>query len=265
MNDAAATIGHNRPPEKIPFDETPEGLAYLMTQEGQDWRARKMRVDELAEVGNRWVKERPEITDADMAGKLEGFLEQARKELKAVDDDRRKYKKPHEDAAKLVDARFNPLATVLDTIAKLLKPRRAAWLLKEEKRLAEELRAAEEAAIKAMQEEEAARQAALSGEGDVIANTIAAEEARQKADEALAATVAAPTRAKVKSDYGTRAASLPARWVARVTDVDAAFAHYKSNPAVMETLTRLASADARSGARQIPGCQVYDANRADAA
>jgi hypothetical protein len=261
MNDAAATIGHNRPPETIPFDETPEGLAYLMTQEGQDWRARKIRVDELAAIGNRWVKERPEITDADMAGKLEGFLEQARKEFNAVDADRKKYKKPHDDAAKLVDSRFNPLATVLDTIAKLLKPRRAAWLLKEEKRLADERRAAEEAAIKAMLEEEAARQAALSGEGDVIANTIAADEARRKADEALAATVAAPTRATVKSDYGARAASLPARWVARVTDLDKAFAHYRANPKVLEVLTLLASAEARGGSRAIPGCEVYDANR----
>lgn len=250
---------HNQPPDVLPFEETPEGVAYLKTPEGRDWKAFKERTDTLTATGNMWITERPEITDDDMSGKLADYLEQCRKELKALEETRRGFKKPHEDAAKLVDARFSPLAIVLKKIGDLLKPRQTKYLQDKQRRIEEERRAKEAAALKAIEEEEAAKKAASSGQGDVIGNAVAAEEAATRATRLMAEADAAPKRAAAKGDYSTRAMSLRTVWKARVADIDEAFSHFKKSPEVMELLTRLACAEARAtkGEQLIPGCQVY--------
>lgn len=56
---------------------------------------------------------------------------------------------------------------------------------------------------------------------------------------------------------GTRSASIRSSWKARLTDFDAACKHYENRREVIDILERIASADARSGTRQIPGFDVY--------
>jgi hypothetical protein len=64
------------------------------------------------------------------------------------------------------------------------------------------------------------------------------------------------TRPAVRGSYSSRARSLRVLWRAEVDDVVLAFAQYLDHPKVKEVLTELASADARAGAREIPGCRV---------
>jgi hypothetical protein len=64
------------------------------------------------------------------------------------------------------------------------------------------------------------------------------------------------TRSAVRGRYSRRARSLRTTWYAEVDDVVLAFAQYQDHPKVREILTELASADARAGLREIPGCRV---------
>lgn len=225
-------LGHNNPPSEF--------QAAFDTVKG--------RVEKIAEVGNRWLTERPEITDADMAGKCTDFIAQVNAALKDVEAARRAEKKPHEDAAKAVDARFRPLGDLLGKIKEMLQPRLTAWLRKEQDRIAAEKAEAERKAREAQQEAERkareAEEAAQKPGADALGAAIAAEEAKKRAAEE-AKSAATPIRAQAKGDYGTRAASLRTYYSAQIVDVMKALRAFKDHPDVVAALQKAANEAAR--------------------
>ena len=88
MNDQARGLGDNRPPDA--FDDL------------------KARAEALIATTNKWLAERPEIADGDMAGRCTDFVEQIGKEWKAIDAERASQKKPYDQAAAAVQSRCRP-------------------------------------------------------------------------------------------------------------------------------------------------------------
>ncbi|WP_319798286.1 hypothetical protein [Nitrobacter sp.] len=198
MDTITPGLGHNQPPEPTIIE----------------------RGNALVETANRWLTERPELTDEDMAGKAQGFIDQLRAHWKTTDDARVAEKKPHIDAAKAVDDRYRDPLAKIDLALKLMREKMTAWLQAKQRRAEEEKRRQEEEARQAKEEAEraakAAEEAAAKPGNDVIGAQIEAERAA-KAAEDLAKAAAKPTEtARVRGDYSTRAMGLRTYWHARV-------------------------------------------------
>lgn len=234
----------------------------------EDFDDLKQRSEDLAATANRWLTERGDITDEDMAGACSDFIEQVNGALKKIEAERKTVKQPHLDKAKAVDARYNPLKAPLEAVKKLLEPRLRAWLQKKEAaRQAELRRQQEEAAAAERAAQEAQRKAELSakhGKGDVVGNAVAAEEAAKKAGEAQRqAKATAQDRARTKGDFGKRATALRVTHKAEVADPIKVLTWFyghgtgEENRAIFELAERLASARMRAtkGAAEIPGAR----------
>ena len=235
---ATLTIGHNLPPEPILDPALADRNAALILN------------------ANRWLTERPEITDDDTAGRCSDFLEQVNAQIKAVDNARAAAKKPYDDGAKAVQLLYRPLLDVLDAAKNLLKARLQAWLNKKAKALVEErAKAAAEAAAKQKEADEAAEKAAAGTnvEVQVEALRLAAEAEKAKAE----AAYLDQARPQAKGDFGARAASLRTTFKGRIVDIDATFKHYREHRDVVDALYKAVNADIRRGARSIPGVELY--------
>ena len=238
-----ATIGHNS-------GDTPD-----IYQPYRD------RTNDLVEAANEWLKTVKEITDEPTTKAADDFLGQIKDELAAMDADRKKINKPHDDAIAANNSQFRPLVALLTKSKELLSPLKTAWLQREKARLAAERAAKEAAALKAMQEaEEAARRAASSVEAAVRADE-AQERAQALLDDAQKASTA---KAQVRGDYMARASGLRTYWSAKVEDYDAAVQHYKGHVKVKELIQQLADASAREfkEAMNVPGCKAVSEERA---
>ena len=233
--EGALGIGHNNPPEPTPFERV------------------KAEADERIDTANRWITERPTITDAEMAEKATGFRDQLAATWKAADKQRAADKAPHMAAAKAVDDQYRDTLAMLESAGKAVKAKLTAWLVAEDARLKAEQRAQAEAAWQAKIEAEkaayAAEVAAKTPGGDVLRSQA---EADRKATEAgrAAALATAPVKAAIKGDYNAKAVTLRSTWSAEVIDAKAALKHYGKNPAVqaaaLAKALELATADAKA-------------------
>lgn len=177
-----------------------------------------MRTDELIEAAEIWAKDRPEIVDAEMAAKCKDFLDQCRTCAKEVDATRKKEKKPHQDAGKAVDARWNPLKLRLDKVKAILEPRMRKWLIKMDWLAQEEKKRQEDEALKAAQ---AAQQASLdAAQSGGVQDAVEADEKLDEARELLGKAEAATGRGQVSGALGGKAMSLRARWTFAIDDED---------------------------------------------
>lgn len=229
--------GHNNPPEDD--TRTPE----------------QKRVDDLMDAANTWLKEVKEITDAETAKACEDFLDQIKGEAEALEKDRRARNKPHDDAVKANNDFYRPLTALLEKAKAMLSPLRTKWLKREEDRIAAEKKAAEELALRKMQEAEDARKAAATS----IQAAVQADEAQKAADDAVAAaTAASQAKVQVKGNYATKATGLRTYWSAVVTDQAKAAAHYANHPKMVALVQELANAEAREkkDALAIPGVET---------
>lgn len=252
MDDQAAGMGHNRPPEPTPYDE-----AIYSTLE--------LRLTELADAGGAWLDKGPLETE-EQAGRLVDALAQVKAHAKAIEDARKAAKQPHLDAGRAVDAAFERLAAPVKKLVDRLGSLLTAYQVEKQRRLDEERRAREAEAARA---EAAARKAAeeAAARNDVI-GAAAAEAAEAEARKAAEAA-AKPVRARVESttggartvglrDYHTAAfdPALP-REVARVKALNALCrsAHYAEK--IDEFLLGAAEAArrAKGGPETIPGIQ----------
>lgn len=230
-------IGHNNPPEPTPFD------------------AIKTHIEDLVETAKGFLDGSGVTTQAE-ADALAKLMDEGRKATKAADQARAEEKKPHDDAAKAVQAKWKPLMEAGDRIVTLCKQALAPYLEAQEaekRRIAEEARkAAEEAAAKAA---EAARQAAAS-------DLAAQEQADALAKEAKAALTAANKADKDKAHGvgGSRAATLRTTYRPVMTDgVEAARWAWQNRREECEAFfLSLAVVAVREGKRQIPGFNVIE-------
>ena len=246
-NEQTAGIGDNIPPE--PINEAFDAL--------------QARTSELVDAANAWLNDCPTILTEDQAGRASDFVSQLTKQIKAVEDERKKQKQPHVDAAKAVDNTFRPLTTMLDTAKQLLRPVLTRWLQKKEQERQEAERAAAAEAERLRKEAEEAARKAEEAKGNVVGATIAAEQAKEDAEEAdKQAQQVSRSRVGIKGDYSERSRGLRTVKRAEITDLDKALNHYKTREEVRDLIIRLASADARAGAKRIPGIKIVEERKA---
>lgn len=236
---ALAEIGHNNPPVD-PFD------------------AFRSHFDDLRTEAGNWL-DGSAIETQGQADEVSRLMDDFRTACKDADKARAAEKKPHDDAGKVVQAKWKPLLDGGDLAVDACKRVLAPWLQK----LEAEKRAAAEAA-----RADAERKAAEAAQAMRAANLtdIAAREAAEElvADAERAATAA--TRAendKAHAKGGARATGLRSYFSPVMTDAKAALVHYMAQQpeALKAALLELAVADVAAGKRQIPGFDVIEDRR----
>lgn len=220
-----ATIGHNGPPPH------------------EAWA---LHIEELFEVANGIGP----ATNDEQEAALDDLLDQFRIAKRDADKERAAEKKPHDDAAKAVQAKWRPLLDRCDIAAKAIKDALTPY------RTAKQ-RAADEAARKAREEAEAAHKAAQ--EAFKSSDLDDRLEAERLAAQAKAMQVQA-------NKIDRQSTGLRTSWQAEVTNRRDALLHYiKTQPDAFEALVQsLADKDARNEAtrRDIPGVKFHEKKEA---
>lgn len=235
--DAAIARTHNNPPEPISDDPL------------------LIECSERIDAANRLLTEVGEITDMETADKVNFFAGQIQATWKALDDQR--LQEGRDFTATQTKKYRTPLELLVAAKAKVVAIR-VAFLQKEEDRLAEQKRKAEDEAKRIADEAAAAAKRAeeqvTKKGGDPLRAEQEARRLAQEAEEARQAAAAAPTKAQITGAYSPRATGLRDVWSGEVTDVSAAFKYYnaKTNPyrttlarAVLEALQDIANRDAK--------------------
>lgn len=205
------------------------------------------RADELVATANRWIAERPAITDTEMAGIAQDFVAQLRKNRDELETASKAERAPHDQAVAAIRARYRTPLELIAIAMTRMGDRLAPWLRREQDRLAAEAAERRRAALAAAAEAEAARKAAeRSG---TVESELAMRDAAKAADELAAAAARPVARARVKGDLSARAMTMKVTHFAIVIDPDKALRCYADHPEVREVAlieaTRLASALAR--------------------
>jgi len=228
-------VGHNHPPELTPYD------------------AFKVHIEDLTETAKGFLDGTGVNTQAE-ADAVAKLMDEARKASKSADAARAEEKKPHDEAAKTVQAKWRPLIEGGDLVVTLCKRALAPFLEAQEiekRRIAEEARAAAEAKVLAAIE--AARQAHAT---DLEAQQKAADLEK----EAIKASAIAKRAEgdKAHGVGGARAATLRTTYKPVMTDgVEAARWAWNERREECEAFfLSLAVVAVRAGRHQIPGFTV---------
>jgi hypothetical protein len=222
QGDAAVTISNNPPP----------------------FEAFSLHIEELfSMVSGTTAGAKVETDEQDAA--LDGLMDDLRKAKKDADAQRDLEKRPHDEAAKAVQAKWRPLLLRCDMgiaeIKALLTPYRDA-----------KQKAKNEAARLAREEAEAkqrAAQEALKASDDLEARFAAEEQLKQ-----------AKKLTAVANKIDRSATGLRTTWRAEVTDFKALLRHYLDRrPDEMKAwLAEQADKDVRAGERVIPGVNITE-------
>lgn len=238
---AAATIGHNNPPEADPFE------------------AIRVHCEDLYMEAKHWLDGGAITTDAE-AQAVDRLLDMARDATKTADEARVEENKPFDDGKAAVQAKYAPLIantkTAKGTMVRLQEACKAAldpW----RKAKAAEAAAVAEAARKEAEEKAAAAAAAVrAAAGSDLQATEAAE--------ALVAEALDAQKDAARASKGaTTGLGLSTYYVATLSDQKAAIIHYmRDQPGEFIALVQhLADTDVRSGKRTIPGFTVSEEKR----
>lgn len=191
------------------------------------------------------------VSNDDQEAALDGLLDEVRKAKKDADNLRAAEKKPHDDAAKAVQAAWKPLLDRCDKAAEAIKAALTPY------RTAKQ-RAKDEAARMAREEAEAKQRAAQEAlrKSEDLEERFAAEEQLQQAAKLAA----------VANRIDRSATGLRTYWEAEITDRKAALLHYLAEQPEMfvNLIMELATKDARNEAtrRAIPGIVFHERKRA---
>lgn len=207
--------------------------------------------NERVDTANRWLTQRKEITDAEMADKAQFFISQVEGTRKALDDQRlaegRQFKKQQ-------DVKYSTPLSLLELAKTKLTDMRRAWLKKEDDRLTKERQEAEarvETARKAAEEAQKRAEAeARKKNGDPLRAEIAAREAAAAITAAEEDMTAVPEKAAIKGAYTTKAVGLRDYWSATVDDFTEAFKTYKKRPAVILAIKAAVEKEADTDAKK---------------
>jgi hypothetical protein len=190
------------------------------------------------------------------ADAISALLDQIRTAAKDADKARAAEKKPHDDAAKAVQARWKPLLDRCDTAVQVCKDALAPFLkAKEAARL--------EAARLAREEAERQRAAAEAAIRAAQANDLASREQAEALAIAAKRADAAATRvenSRAQATGGARATTLRTSYKAEVTDYRELMRHiWTVAPEALHAAAQaFADAEVRSGKRQLPGVIVHE-------
>lgn len=229
---------HNNPPPLTPLEAAREELSLLWLE------------------ATNWLDGAP-IENQAQADEVARLIDAARKAKTRCDNARKSEKKPHDDAAKAVDASWKPVLSDLERIADAGKAAQTPWLVK----LDAEKRAHEEAARReAEAKAAAARKLAQEADGSLAAAKArdAAIEDAQRAE--AAAARAARDTAGAKGEGMARKVSLRTVWKTRIANRRKLLTHIATHdPEGLEAFTlQWAQAAVRNGARAVPGCEITE-------
>lgn len=230
-------IGHNNPPAFIAHDADISDL----------YDEAKHFLDGAA------------IENQGQAEAVASLLDRTRKAWKAADEQRKAEKRPHDEAAQVVQDQWNPLLAKAKRLEGVAKTVIGAWQQQlEAEQRAEAARLAQEA--KAAQD--AAREAAQT-RAERLEDAEQVEEAIKAADKLVKAAARAD-KAKPLVASGGRAITLRSYWEPELTDAKVALKHYMATQpdALKLWLLSQARTDVHSGARQIPGFNIREDRRA---
>lgn len=189
------------------------------------------------------------VTDDEQEAALDALLDDVRKARQDADKQRAAEKKPHDDAAKAVQAVWKPLLDRCDAAMAALKAALTPYRT-------EKQRAKDEAAKKARDEAEALQKAAQDAlrQSDDLEAKFAAEQELEKAKKLTA----------VANKIDRSATGLRTYWLAEITDRKAALLHYLSRyPERFEALIQqMADEDARGTRAPVPGIVFHQDKRA---
>lgn len=211
--------------------------------------------EEIADLmleAKNWLDGTP-IANKQQAEAVSSLLNRLRRVSKDADEARKAEKKPHDEAAKAVQAKWQPILSKADLAASAAKEVLAPWLLKIEE---ENQRAAEVARAEAERMAAAAREAHQAASG----NLEATEEAERvlKAADAAQKHANAVEKLKAHATGGERAVGLVDRYWPELTDAMEALRHYRTaDPdSLKDWLLEQARVDVRAGVRAIPGFEI---------
>src|SRR5262245_14791333 len=190
------------------------------------------RADELVAATNRLIAEHRVVTDGDTAGRLDEFIKQLRQHRKAVEQQEKREREPHDRAAAEVRAKYKRPLMLLGQCLITAAQMATEYLVFKQARLDREAetrqRAADEAQARA---ERAAERAATA---NTIEAQIAVQQADEEADAARRLAEREPAKARVKGDLSNRAMSLRAYWSAQIVDETLALRHFAKHPEIRQ-------------------------------
>lgn len=189
------------------------------------------------------------VSNDDQEAALDELLKDVRKAKQDADAQRAAEKKPHDDAAKAVQASWKPLLDRCDAAMSAIKDALTPYREARQK-------AKDEAARLAREEAEAKQKAAQEAlrKSDDLETKFAAEEELKQASKLAA----------VANKIDRSATGLRTYWEAEITDRREALKHYIAKfPQEFEDLIqRLADADARGTRAPVPGVVFHERKRA---
>lgn len=193
------------------------------------------------------------IANEEQANAVSSLLNRLRRVSNDADDARKAEKKPHDDAAKEVQAKWRPIIDKADLAVSTAKHALAPWLQQVEEK---QRREAEIARLEADRLAQIAREAHAEASGNLTATEDA--ERLLKAADGAQKHAARAEKAKPLATGGERAIGLVDRFWPVLTDPVEALKHYRTaDPdALKEWLLEQARADVRSGVRAIPGFEI---------
>ena len=244
MTDQTPGLGHNDPP---PFDA--DVLAEC-----------QRKAADFNEAAKAWL-DLGEISSADQAKKATDFVTGARVTWKQIEDARKAAKAPHDEAAKAVQDAFSPLLKNIKDMVEGIAKMQAAWIDKDNARIAKEKREAAERARK--EREEAEKRLAEAEKSNDIA---AKNEAEKSINDAKKAEKRAEKVDSVKVESasgGGRSMSLRTTYECEILNINHAFVAFRDHPEVAALLIRLANAEVRSqnGEKTAPHGFTLKANK----
>lgn len=225
-----------------------------------------LNLDDLLTESRNWADGTPAETQ-EQVDAIASLIDQLNDGGKALEKERVAEKKPHDEAVKAIQDRYNVYLapttnkTVKGKVPLAVEALRAAqrpFLLAQERKLEEaRQKAREEAERKAREAAEASRQADAS-------DLEAREAAEAKITEAEAAAKAAKEadKAKAHAHGDGRAQGLRTKHVGRIDDLNAAVRFYwqQDDGPFRELVQKLVDADVRAGRRgdSIPGVTIIE-------
>jgi hypothetical protein len=209
-------------------------------------------LDDLLLEARNYLDGEP-IANEEQAEAVSSLLNRLRRVGNDADDARKAEKKPHDDAAKAVQAKWKPILDKADLAASTAKQALALWLQKVEEKQRHE-------AELARQEAERLARIAAETHAQAAGNFEAAEDAERLIKAAAQAErfAAKAEKAKPLATGGERAIGLIDRYTPELTDPVAALHHYRATqPNELKAwLLDQARKDVRAGSRSIPGFTV---------
>lgn len=215
-----------------------------------------LRADALVANANRWIAERPEITDAEMAGIAGDFVKQLRENRDDLESAEKQERQPLDLAVAAIRVKYRTPLELIGIAYTRMQQKLKPWLDREQARLdaeaAERRRAAAEIAAQA----EAARKAA--DQSGTVESELAARDAAKAAAAANKVAFKPAAKARVKGDLSVKAMTMKVTHYAQVVDETDALRSFAKAPTVRSAAlieaTRLASAIARDAKGDASRC-----------